>query len=113
MPSRRTVYLLRRAEWTLGRIEWSDVNGDEGKEEFGPANHDPNYLRARVKRSQEYVHQFLDSLSPADLEGSRPHARRPELVFTVRYDTVHAFEHMSQHIGHAQLTRQLWALHAV
>jgi hypothetical protein len=36
--------------------------------------------------------------------------RRPELVFTARFDIQHAIEHMSQHIGHAQLTRQLWAL---
>src|SRR5688500_16453653 len=44
-----TVYLLRRAEWTAGRIEWSEVDGDEGNEEFGPANYDPAYLRARAK----------------------------------------------------------------
>ena len=105
-----TVYLLKRAEWTLGRIEWQDVEGDEGKEEFGPANHDPAYLRARALRTQTYAHQVLDRLSPADLDGSRPHVRRPELVFTVRYDLQHAFEHMSQHIGHAELTRQLWAV---
>ena len=106
-----TVYLLRRAEWVLGRIEeWKQVDGDEGREEFGPANHDPAYLRARVRRSQEFVHGYLDRLGAADLDAARPHARRPELVFTVRYDTVHALEHLSQHIGHAQITRQLWAL---
>lgn len=105
------VYLLRRAEWTLGRIEWSEVDGDEGHEEFGPANHDPAYLRARVRRAHDFVDRFLGSLTQADLAGSCPHLRRPEVVFTVRYDVQHAFEHMSQHIGHAQLTRQLWALH--
>lgn len=106
-----TVYLLKRAEWTMGRIEWSDVQGDQGKDEFTPANHDPANMRARAAATQAYVHQLLDSLSPADLTASRPHARRPELIFTARYDIMHAFEHMSQHIGHAQLTRQLWALH--
>lgn len=108
-----TVYLLKRAEWTMERIEWKEVNGDEGNDEFGPANLDPAYLRDRARRTQAYVHQFLDSVSPADLECSRPHARRPELIFSVRYDVQHAFEHMSQHIGHAQLTRQLWAVEQV
>jgi hypothetical protein len=107
-----TVYLLRRAEWTLGRIEWQAVDGDEGREEFGPANHDLAYLRARVRRTHDFVDRFLADLAPEDLAGSRPHARRPEVIFTVRYDVQHAFEHMSQHIGHAQLTRQLWALQA-
>lgn len=105
-----TVYLLRRGEWTLGRIEWSAVDGDEGAQEFGPANHDPAYLLARAQRVQAFVRTYLDSLAAADLDASRPHARRPERIFSVRYDTLHALEHLSQHIGHAQLTRQLWAL---
>ncbi len=105
-----TVYLLRQAEWVLGRIEWEAVDGDEGPQEFGPANHDPAYLRARVQRTRDYVHQFVDSLSQADLDGSRSHPRRPDRLLTVRYNIQHAVEHMSQHIGHAQLTRQLWAL---
>ena len=56
------------------------------------------------------INQMLDSMTAADLDASRPHAKRPELIFTARYDLIHAFEHLSQHIGHAQLTRQLWAL---
>ena len=105
-----TVYLLRQAEWVLGRVEWAQVDGDEGPQEFGPANHDPAYLRARAQRTHAYVNQFLESLSQADLDGSRPHPRRPDRLLTVRYNIQHAMEHMSQHIGHAQLTRQLWAL---
>lgn len=108
-----TVFLLKRAEWTMGRIDWAEVDGDEGAEEFGPANHDPEYLRARARRSQEYVHQLLDSLTPAVMDSSRPHPERPERTLTVRFDIQHAIEHMSQHIGHAQLTRQLWALQSV
>jgi hypothetical protein len=104
------VYLLRRAEWTMGRIEWSAIAGDEGKDEFGAANHDPAYLAARAGHVQEFVHRTLDTLTPEDLAASRPHERRPELVFSARFDVQHAFEHMSQHIGHAQITRQLWAL---
>lgn len=104
-----TVYLLRRAEWQLGRIAYEEVNGDEGDEEFSPANLDPAYLLDRSKRAQAWVQNFLSSLTAADLEVSAAHpvSRRP---LTVRYDVQHAIEHMSQHNGHAQLTRQLWAL---
>jgi len=105
-----TIYLLRRAEWTLGRIEWRQVDGDEGSNEFGPANHDPAYLQARIERAQAFVNELLDTLSAADLDGSRAHPKRADRIFTVRYDVQHAIEHMSQHIGHGQLTRQLWAL---
>ncbi len=105
-----TWYLLRRAEWTMGRLEWDAVNGDEGADEFGPANHDPAYLRARAQRMLDYVHLLLDSLTPHDLDASRPHPQQPQRLLTVRYDIQHAFEHMSRHIGHAELTRQIWAL---
>lgn len=105
-----TVYLLKRAEWVMERIDWKQVAGDEGSEEFSAANHDPAYMRARAQRSQRYVHEMLESLESSDLDRSRPHARRAEVVFTVRYEIQHAIEHMSQHIGHAQMTRQLWAL---
>lgn len=105
-----TFYLLRRAEWTLGRREWSTVDGDEGAQEFGPANHDPAYLRARAARTQAFVHSYLDSLAAADLDATRPHPLRPGQTLFVRYDTVHALDHLSQHLGHAQLTRQLWAI---
>lgn len=107
-----TVYLLKQAEWVMGRIPWEEVDGDEGAQEFGPANHEPDYLLARSRRTQAYVHSFLDSLTPADLDASRPHPRRAERLLTARYNIQHAIEHMSQHIGHAQLTRQLWALDA-
>jgi len=105
-----TVYLLRRAEWTMGRIEWDAVDGDEGSDEFGPANHNPAYLLARARRTQAFVHAYLDSLSAADLDAARAHPQRAGRVLSADYDTVHALEHLSQHIGHAQLTRQLWAL---
>jgi hypothetical protein len=106
-----TIYLLRRAEWILGRIEWEAVDGDEGREEFGPANHRIEYLRERVQRTHAWVDAFLDSLTPEALEAVRPHPKRPR-DFTVRYDIQHAIEHMSLHIGHGQITRQLWALQA-
>lgn len=105
-----TVYLLHRAEWALGRIEWDAVDGDEGSDEFSPANHDPTYLLARARRTQAFVHAFLDSLSANNLDAGRAHPHDADRMIFVHYDIVHALEHLSQHIGHAQLTRQLWAL---
>lgn len=107
-----TVYLVRQAEYAAGKREWSTVDGDEGSEEFGPANHDPAYLRTRSRRTYELVDQMLAGFTPEELDRSRPHPKRSDRVFTVRYPIQHAIEHLSQHIGHAQITRQLWALSA-
>ncbi len=107
-----TVYLLRRAEYAMGRCEWSEVEGDEGSEEFGPANHDVGYLLARAKRTQDFVHQFLASVDSTNLSTSRAHPKRATTTFIARQDAVHALDHLTQHIGHGQLTRQLWAIQA-
>jgi hypothetical protein len=106
-----TVYLLRRADYSMGRNEWNEVDGDEGREEFGPANHEVVYLRARVKRTQEFVHRFLDGVTSEELGASRPHPKRP-IIYVARQELVHALDHLSQHIGHGQITRQLWAIQA-
>lgn len=106
-----TVYLLRRAEYALGRREWDTVDGDEGSEEFGPANHKLDYLQARVRRTHEYVEEFLNSVTAADLDAVRAHPKRPR-QFAARYDVMHALDHLSQHVGHGQITRQLWAIQA-
>lgn len=106
-----TVYLLRRAEYALGRREWNTVDGDEGREEFGPANHELGYLQERVRRTHDYVEQFLNSVTVADLDAVRAHPKHPR-QFIARHDVMHALEHFSQHVGHGQITRQLWAIHA-
>ncbi len=104
-----TIYLLRRAEWQAGRIAWEEINGDEGDEEFSVANHDPAYLRQRAQRAQAWIENFLSSVDEAMLATERAHPKHGRAL-TVRMDVQHAIEHMAQHIGHAQLTRQLWAL---
>ena len=65
------------------RREWDTVDGDEGREEFGPANHDIDYLRARVQRTQEFVHTFLDGVTSEELSASRVHPKRP-ITFVAR-----------------------------
>lgn len=103
------IYLLRRAEYAMGRREWDTVDGDEGKEEFGPANHDPAYLLARVRRTHDELNRFLDSIQTTDLDATRPHPKRPR-TFVARQDFMHALDHFALHIGHGEITRQLWAI---
>ena len=98
------------AEWILHRSEWDRVDGDEGSEEFGPANHQVDYLRERIWRTHRQVDAFLAALSAPDLEATRQHPADPTRTLNVRYDVVHALEHLAEHVGHAQLTRQLWTL---
>ena len=105
-----TVYLMRQAEYAAGKIAWDGVAGDQGADEFNAANHDTAVMQARAKRTLATVNAILDGLTPADLDAERPHPRRPERQLATRWCITHAIDHLSQHIGHAQLTRQISAL---
>jgi hypothetical protein len=107
-----TVYLVRRAVWICERAEWESVVGDKGPELFGHDDREPGALLARSRSAQALVHDLLAGFSSEDLERSRALPHSPERTRNAREDVLHALEHMSQHIGHAQLTRQLWALPA-
>jgi len=105
-----TVFLMRMGEFAAGKIGWESVAGDQGSDEFNAANHDPAVMQARAKRTLSTVTSILDGLTAADLEAERQHPRRPERMLTTRWCITHAIDHLSQHIGHAQLTRQISAL---
>ena len=104
------VFLMRQAEYAAGKIGWDDIAGDQGAEEFSPANHDPANMRARSKATLATVNAILNGLTAADLDAERPHPRRPERTLTTRWCITNAIDHLSQHVGHAQLTRQLASL---
>lgn len=105
-----TWWLLRVAEFAAGRCEWHDVQGDEGAEEFGPANLETAYLRERNARTRAFVFATLPSFDDAALDATREDPRRPGRTLNARRMIVHALEHLAEHVGHAHLTRQLWAL---
>jgi len=65
-------------------------------------------LKALLAESEAYIRYALDTISFEDLGKSRPAPGRPGREFTVGWSLLHALEHAGLHLGHAQITRQLW-----
>lgn len=63
-------------------------------------------LTARLDASAGDTERILPSLTLANLDETRKNRER---TVTVRWAILHVIEHMAMHIGHMQLTRQLWA----
>ena len=62
-------------------------------------------LAAKLEAGVKDSTAILSSLAPAQLEETRKFRDR---IVTVRWAILHIIEHFAMHVGHMQLTRQLW-----
>lgn len=64
-------------------------------------------LKLRLDRTLAHTRGVLGALTPQDLEASRT-APTEGREYAVGWALAHALEHTAMHVGHAQITRQLW-----
>lgn len=64
-------------------------------------------LRQRLDQSLEHARGVLEGLTLTDLEAARISPRHNR-TYTVGWALAHALEHTATHVGHIQITRQLW-----
>lgn len=62
-------------------------------------------LKSRLDAAAKITQEVLSPLTEHQLEESRKFRDRTE---TVRWGILHVIEHFAIHLGHMQLTRQLW-----
>ena len=62
-------------------------------------------LIAKMETGAKDTQPILSSLKTAQLEETRKFRDR---IVTVRWAILHVIEHWAMHVGHMQLTRQLW-----
>lgn len=62
-------------------------------------------LQAKIGATGQVTTEILSALTEKQLEEGRKWRDRP---VNVRWCILHVIEHYAQHLGHMQLTRQLW-----
>ena len=62
-------------------------------------------LRARLDAAASILEEVLSPLTASQMEEDRKYRDR---TAAVRWIILHVIEHTAQHVGHMQLTRQLW-----
>ncbi len=101
------IYHLTGAErFWIGDVVDQTSSGRDRDAEFRVKNIGQDTLKSRLDESLGYVRQALEKLSLANLAETRA-ARDGEIV-TVAWALLHAVEHSSLHLGHIELTRQMW-----
>lgn len=100
------VYHITGAErFWIGDVAAQEPSNRDRDAEFKVKNLGEEFLRQRLDDSFTYVNSVLEKLTLQDLELSRVTSRG---TFTVGWALLHALEHSHLHLGHLQITHQLW-----
>jgi len=101
------THLCGAERYWIGEVACGDISGRVRAEEFQVSEMDAGSLAAKINSATQYAQYALENLAIDDLakDGASPHDSR---VFTVGWALLHALEHTAVHLGHIQITRQLW-----
>jgi len=101
------VHLIAAEKYWIGAVALGESSDRVREEEFQARGLTAAELKQRLTTADEYARQALPRFTLADLETVRKSPRN-EKTFTVGWCLLHALEHSTLHLGHIQLTRQLW-----
>jgi uncharacterized damage-inducible protein DinB len=101
------VHLTASEKYWIGAVALGEPTDRVRDEEFQARGLTAAELNQRLTAADEYVRQALPRFTLADLETVRKSPRN-EKAFSVGWCILHALEHSALHLGHIQLTRQLW-----
>jgi uncharacterized damage-inducible protein DinB len=91
----------------VGDMIAREPSGRDRPAEFRTSGLDTNALQGRLAGSLAYIRGVLERLALQDLETTRT-SPRDNRQLTVAWCLAHILAHTATHMGHIQLTRQLW-----
>jgi uncharacterized damage-inducible protein DinB len=101
------VHTTGATSFLVGEIAGGIPANRDRDGEFKTTGWDETKLQAHLSKSQELVRDVLENLSPDDLAQTRFIASRNR-DYTLAEAVFHALDHTALHVGHAEITRQLW-----
>lgn len=101
------VHTTGSARFWIGDVALGEDSHRDRDSEFRAKGLTKDELKAHFAAVEEYVRAGFKRLTLNDLANTRVVPRRPEPV-SGAYAILHALEHTGLHLGHAQITRQLW-----
>ena len=90
--------------WMKEIIDGQNIQRDR-EAEFVTKGVDISELKGRLDAAGQIATDVLSSLTEAQLDENR---KWRDQTVSVRWCILHVIDHTAQHVGHMQLTRQLW-----
>jgi hypothetical protein len=91
----------------IGDVALGEKSGRVRKSEFQVKGTTKEELSDKINAATVYARSAVAQLNLEDLAAVRTSARDGR-KFTVSWALLHALEHTALHLGHIQITRQLW-----
>ncbi len=101
------VHLAGAERYWIGDVAGQEPSGRDRAAEFRAGGLDEATLRKRLADVLEHSRGVLSKLALEDLETPRI-SPRDGREFTVGWALAHALEHTALHLGHIEITRQMW-----
>ena len=101
------THICGSERYWIGEIACSDDAKRLRAEEFKVRGLSSAELSAKIIAATQYAESALQKLSIDDLPLVKSHTRDGKPV-TVGWALLHALEHAAIHLGHIQITRQIW-----
>ena len=101
------VHTAGAERFWIGDVAGQDPSGRVRAEEFVTTGRTAVELQALLDQALAHAESVLAGLSLRDLEQMRTDPRDGR-SYSVAWALLHALEHTAQHLGHAQVGRQLW-----
>ena len=101
------VHLTGAERFLVGDLVMGDPSNRDREAEFAASGWQKNDLLQRLRQTETYIAQAFEKLTLTDLETTRLHPRHGRQV-SVTWALTHALEHAALHLGHLQVSAQLW-----
>lgn len=103
------VHTTGATRFWIGDAALGDPSNRVRAEEFTASGLSHDELKARFTALEDYTRGALEPLTLADLAATHVIIREgKEKEVVTDWALLHAITHLSVHLGHAQMTRQLW-----
>jgi uncharacterized damage-inducible protein DinB len=101
------IHLTGAERYWIGDVASGDLSSRDRAAEFHTRGIPCEALQQRLADATDYAHSTLSRLTLDDL-GQERVSRRDGRKFTVAWALLHTLEHTALHVGHIEITRQLW-----
>jgi uncharacterized damage-inducible protein DinB len=101
------VHLMGAERYWIGDVVDGEPSGRDRDAEFRVQGLSEHELIQKLSDHEAYLRKTLEKFAVQELEEKRI-SPRDGREFTVGWALCHALKHTALHVGHIQITRQLW-----